>query len=52
MAHMEPLPFDSVPGDIQEQFTHYVHCDPYPFFGVTYLEAVLETFWDRARLRR
>ncbi len=23
MAHMDPLPFDSVPGDIQERFTHY-----------------------------
>ena len=23
MAHMDPLPFDSVPEDIQEQFTHY-----------------------------
>ena len=23
MAHMEPLPFDSVPEDIQERFTHY-----------------------------
>jgi uncharacterized peroxidase-related enzyme len=23
MAHMDPLPFDSVPEDIQERFTHY-----------------------------
>ncbi|MDX1404805.1 MAG: carboxymuconolactone decarboxylase family protein, partial [Woeseiaceae bacterium] len=23
MPHMAPLPFDSVPGDIQEWFTHY-----------------------------
>jgi len=23
MAYMDPLPFDSVPGDIQERFTHY-----------------------------
>jgi uncharacterized peroxidase-related enzyme len=23
MAHMEPLPFDAVPEDIQERFTHY-----------------------------
>ena len=23
MAHMDPLPFDSVPDDIQERFVHY-----------------------------
>ena len=23
MPHMNPLPFDSVPADIQERFTHY-----------------------------
>ena len=23
MAHMDPLPFDAVPEDIQERFTHY-----------------------------
>ena len=51
MAHMDPLPFDSVPGVIQERFTHYVYCGPYTFRAM-YLEADLETFWDRARFRR